>query len=336
MTAPARHIRIRQALLSAAVLCLCCSASAMESPGDAASSKSTLEELLKVQKTVQDMLPQVKPAIINIQLRGGTASGVIVSSDGLIMTAAHVSEEPGKDLRIYLADGKMVWAVSLGLDKTTDAALAKMKDQSHPWPFVPILRDTAQVVAGQWCVALGHPGGLDRKRGLVLRVGKVVKQTANSLQSDCVLMGGDSGGPLLNLRGEVIGIHSQIWQARDQNMHVSMAPFLRSWDQLKGSQVIKVWGTGSGGYLGAATELDAQGKVAVLEVISGSPAEKGGLKVGDLIVAVNGTQMADQDKFAEAIRSRAAGDLITLKIQRSTALRTLEVKLGTRPKEDES
>ena len=119
-------------------------------------------------------------------------------------------------------------------------------------------------------------------------------------------------------------------------MHVSMAPFLRSWDLLKGSEVIKVWATGSGGYLGAATELDAQGKVAVLEVIAGSPAEKGGLKQGDFIIAVNGDRVMDQEKFAEAIRSRAAGDLVTLKVQRSNAERMLEVKLGNRPKEEDS
>jgi serine protease Do len=309
---------------------------ALDGPASRDGGNTTFAELLKVQQTVQNLLPRVKPAVVNIQLAGGTASGVIVSADGLIMTAAHVSEEPGKELRIYLADGKMVRAVSLGLDKTTDAALARMKDQSHPWPYVPFNRDTSQVIAGQWCVALGHPGGLDRKRGLVLRVGKIVKQTANSLQSDCVLMGGDSGGPLLNLQGEVIGIHSQIWKARDQNMHVSMAPFLRSWDLLKGSEVIKVWATGSGGYLGAATELDAQGKVAVLEVIAGSPAEKGGLKQGDFIIAVNGDRVMDQEKFAEAIRSRAAGDLVTLKVQRSNAERMLEVKLGNRPKEEDS
>jgi serine protease Do len=170
---------------------------------------------------------------------------------------------------------------------------------------------------------------------VVLRVGKIIRQTANSLQTDCVLMGGDSGGPLFNLKGEVIGIHSQIWEERDHNMHVSMAPFLRSWDEMKSSLVIRVWGTGSGGYLGAAIDVNAAGKVEVLEVLEGSPAQKAGLIAGDVVEALETQPVSSASQFSNAVRARAAEDEITLKVLRDNAARELRVKLASRPKEDE-
>lgn len=235
-------------------------------------AKTDLATLLGIQKDVQKMLPQTRAALVAIQSGDGTASGVIISPDGLILTAAHVPGAPGKEMRVVLDDGSYTTAKSLGLDTTTDAALARLKDRGKPWPYVSLSREVTKAQPGEWCFALGHPGGYDKSRGAVLRVGKIIKQTANSLHSDCVLMGGDSGGPLFNLAGEVIGIHSQIWEGRDQNVHVSMAPFLRSWEAMRNSQVIKVWGVGAGGYLGVATIMSDDVELAVADVIEGSPA----------------------------------------------------------------
>ena len=159
------------------------------------SPKTDIAELLKIQNDVQKLLPRVRLALVAIQSGDGTASGVIISADGLMLTAAHVPNGPGKDMKVILEDGTVTTAKSLGLDKTTDAALARLKDRGKPWPFVTLSREVAKAQPGEWCFALGHPGGYDKARGLVLRVGKIIKQTANSLHSDCVLMGGDSGGP---------------------------------------------------------------------------------------------------------------------------------------------
>lgn len=295
-----------------------------------------LDGLLKVQQTVQSTLGKVRPAVVAILTHDGTASGVVISEDGLILTAAHVAEEPGRELFVIMEDGKRFRATTLGLDKTTDAALMQLKDKEKKWPFVKVSREVAKTQPGDWCFALGHPGGYDKERGVVLRVGRIVRQTANSLQTDCVLMGGDSGGPLFNMTGEVVGIHSLIWEARDENMHVSMAPFLRAWDDMKSSQVIRVWSTGSGGFLGVATGEGEGGALAVMDVISGSPAEKAGLRSGDIILALNGELMADQPQFSNAVRSRAAGDVVSLRVKSGTEPeRTVEVKLGVKPKEEE-
>ncbi|HRH98945.1 MAG TPA: serine protease, partial [Prosthecobacter sp.] len=147
-------------------------------------SKTDIAALLKVQSEVQKLLPQVRPALVAIQTGGGTASGVIISADGLLLTAAHVPGGPGKDMRIILEDGSVTTAKSLGLDKTTDAALAQLKKREKPWPFVNLSREVVKAQPGEWCFALGHPGGFDKSRGPVLRVGKIIKQTANSLHSD--------------------------------------------------------------------------------------------------------------------------------------------------------
>ena len=294
-----------------------------------------IEDLIRIQTEAQKRLPQVRPALVAIQTGGGTASGVIISPGGLLLTAAHVVDKPGRDIRVVLEDGSVTTAKSLGLDQATDAALAQLKDRGKPWPSVNLSREIAKAQPGEWCFALGHPGGFDKARGAVLRVGKIVKQTANSLHTDCVLMGGDSGGPLFNLAGEVIGIHSQIWENRDQNVHVSMAPFLRSWDAMQASQVIKTWGVGAGGYLGVATRMSDEVELEVADVIDGSPAQKAGVRVGDVILGVNSDAMTDQQQFTAAIKAKAAGDLVTLRLRTAGKERKVPVTLAKRPAEGE-
>ena len=300
-----------------------------------AQEKNDLASLLRIQSEVQKRLPQVRPALVAIQTGGGTASGVIISSSGLLLTAAHVVDKPGRDIRVVLDDGSVTTAKSLGLDEATDAALAQLKDRGKPWPSVNLSREVIKAQPGEWCFALGHPGGFDKARGAVLRVGKIVKQTANSLHTDCVLMGGDSGGPLFNLSGEVIGIHSQIWENRDQNVHVSMAPFLRSWDAMQASQIIKTWGVGAGGYLGVATRMSDEVELEVADVIDGSPAQKAGVRVGDVILGVNSDAMTDQQQFTATIKTKAAGDLVTLRLRTDGKERKVPVTLSKRPAEGE-
>ncbi|MFM7604075.1 MAG: S1C family serine protease, partial [Prosthecobacter sp.] len=298
--------------------------------------QTNLKNFRQVQSQVQRLFPQAKAALVAIQTSGGTASGVIISPSGLLLTAAHVVEKPGREIRVVLHDGTVTMAKSLGVDQATDAALAQLKNLSKPWPSMNLGRDLGKAQPGEWCFALGHPGGFDKARGPVLRVGKIVKQTANSLHSDCVLMGGDSGGPLFNMDGEVIGIHSQIWEERDQNVHVSMAPFLRSWDAMQASQVIRVWGTGAGGYLGVATRMTDQVELEVADVIDGSPALRAGVISGDVILELNGDAMTDQQQFTAAVKAKAAGDVIKLKLRAAGKERQVVVTLTQKPKEEPS
>ena len=300
-----------------------------------ATGRTSLSDLLKVQQSVQTLLPKLRTAVVAIQTHDGTASGVIITEDGLILTAAHVAEKPGREMRVILDDVKVVKATTLGLDKTADAALMQLNDNDVKWPHVKVSRKVTKAQPGVWCIALGHPGGFDKQRGVVLRVGKIVKQTANSLQTDCVLMGGDSGGPLFNLAGEVIGIHSQIWEDRDQNMHVSMAPFFRSWDDLKMSQIIRVWSTGSGGYLGVGLGLSDGIEIKIALIKKSSPASQAGMMQDDVILALDGEKMPSVSQFQNAVRARPAGTQILLQLKRGTETLDLKATLGSQPKEDE-
>ncbi len=294
--------------------------------------EATLDDLLAVQRQVQSVLEQARKAVVALESGGGTASGVIVSPDGLVLTAAHVTNIPGKKVKVTLPGGKTVEAEALGLDSATDAAMLQLPAPAKAWPFAAVNREMRALKLGDWCFALGHPGGWDAARGPVLRVGKLVKISPNMLQSDCVLMGGDSGGGLFNLAGEVIGINSQIWRGRDQNLHVSMAPFLRSWDTMKTGGIVSDWNQGNGAWIGLSTEGSGAGLV-VQAVAPDSPAIKAGLQAGELIVSLNNQKLAAPAEFSQAIQARAAGEIVTLKVRNAQGERVVEVRLGRRPKE---
>ena len=118
---------------------------------------------------MQENYDRVRQAVVAIQCNGGTASGVIVSPNGLVLTAAHVVEKTGHKAKITLSDGKTVEARALGLDTATDAAMIQLPAPAKAWPFVSISREVRDLALGQWCFAVGHPGGWDAARGPVLR-----------------------------------------------------------------------------------------------------------------------------------------------------------------------
>lgn len=301
------------------------------------SESAILTELHEVEASVQKALPHAREATVALHTGTGTASGVIISPEGLILTAAHVAESPGLSIHVLTHDGKQHTAKTLGLDTSTDAALVRLDGFRNDWPHVKLAEGPSICEPGDWCFAMGHPGGFDKNRGEVLRVGKVIKTTANTLHSDCVLMGGDSGGPLFDLDGRIIGIHSLIWEGRDQNVHVSLAPFLRSWDAMLASEVIRTWARGSGAYLGVATRMSDAVEVEIVDVLDDSPATQAGLQIGDVIVAINDEPITDQPQFSELIRGHKAGDEVILRIKRGFPEKptdhAISVKLGDRQEE---
>lgn len=194
------------------------------------------EDLLAIQSAVMNALPAASAATVAIEVTEGSGTGVIVSPDGLILTAAHVSGAPGKKVLVILQDGKHLNAITLGLDSESDAAMLRITDPGT-WPFVEIDK-TESYKLGDWVFALGHSGGFDKERGLVLRPGRIVRIAHQSLQSDCILIGGDSGGPLFDLSGRLIAIHSRVGQQLVVNMHVGVGIFQKKWDSLLKSEFL--------------------------------------------------------------------------------------------------
>jgi serine protease Do len=190
-----------------------------------------------LQTQIQAVVRKVLPAVVGIQIGGSAGSGVIVSEDGIVMTAGHVVVKPGQQVTFFMPDGKAVKGITLGLSAGADAGLMKIT-QPGKWPFVP-LGDSAALKPGMWCLAIGHPLGYHPGRPPVVRIGRILQKSESMIQTDCPLVGGDSGGPLVDLEGKVIGINSRIAGPTDVNLHVPVNIFREMWDQMLKSQAVQ-------------------------------------------------------------------------------------------------
>ena len=157
----------------------------------------------------------------------------------------------------------------------------------------------------------------------MVRVGRVISATSNTLRTDCMLLGGDSGGPLFDLNGVVIGIHSRISNRSDQNFHVSMPAFQAKWEALFDPA------SAVPAFLGVSTEDNEKGAL-VLAVRDGTPADKAGIKEDDIILKVNDKVIKEAVQLTEVIQSFRPGTDVTITILRDGKEKKLEVKLGTR------
>lgn len=290
-------------------------------------------DLETIQKAVQSALPKVRAATVCIEIKEGSGTGVIVSKDGLILTAAHVATGVKKKVTVILEDGTRLKAVTLGLVADKDAAMLKILDEGT-YPFVEIDHDETTHL-GDWVFALGHSGGFDKERGSVVRLGRLVRIANSTFQSDCMLIGGDSGGPLFDLSGKLVGIHSRVGQQLQVNMHVPMTEFIANWDGMMNSEFI-----GEGpyaqkpekgtGFLGIATETRPEGGLRVTKVGEKSPAEEAGIKPGDVLLKFNGTDLEKRDQMKELLNEMSAGDEITLDTERAGKPKTYTLELGER------
>lgn len=208
-----------------------------------ANDPSTLPALKRVEAKSQAVAAKVLPAtvgIINQSLAGGgrmgEGSGVVVSEDGLVLTAGHVMGQPGAELTIIFPDGRRATAKALGANFSRDAGLVKIVDPGK-WPHVE-MGHSEDVRPGTWCMALGHPGGVQRGRTPPIRLGRILVagKRAKFLVSDATVISGDSGGPLFDLEGRVIGIHSNIGFSVNQNQHVPIDVFRSQWNDLLASK----------------------------------------------------------------------------------------------------
>lgn len=291
------------------------------------------KDLEAIQHSLGGVLPKAREATVCIEMGEGSGSGVIVSSDGLVLTAAHVAGGVNKELTVILESGKRLKAESLGLVASTDCAMVRIQDKGS-YPFAEIDRgDSAKL--GDWVFSLGHSGGYDKDRGSVVRLGRLVRIADSTFQSDCTLIGGDSGGPLFDLQGRLIGIHSRVGEVLSQNMHVPMREFLSHWDEMQKGDFV-----GEGpfaakpekgkGFLGLATETEASGGLKVTKVGRESPAEKAGLREGDVLLKLNGKDLKAREDLQNQLKEMSAGDRMVLEMLRKGKPETLTLRLGER------
>ena len=296
-------------------------------------SLGSIEELKererKVKKVVSELMPTVVAVVGNDQ--PATGSGVIINEDGLIMTAGHVTEAAGKELTIIFPDGRSVKGESLGANRTRDAGLARITEEGK-WPFAKI-GDSKKAKLGEWLIAMGHPGGYDLNRSPPIRLGRLISSgSMGMLRTDCTLVGGDSGGPLFNLEGEVIGIHSSIGGSLAENRHVPSSVFKAGWDRMLAGEI---WG--SLGMMAAGVNPDrpmlgvrmndSNGQVTVDKVFPNSPAKRAGIEDGDVILKIDGMAAEQMSDVVDQVSSSSAGDVLEVQIMRNNKEQSFKVKL---------
>jgi serine protease Do len=284
-----------------------------------------VDDLKAIQAHVKKVINKVMPAVVSVRVGMNQGSGVIVTEDGYVITAGHVSGSPDRDCVITFPDGKEVKAKTLGWNKGIDSGMVKITAEGK-YPFCEMGK-SGELKTGSWCIAIGHPGGYKKGRTPPVRVGRILDHGSVLIRTDCTLVGGDSGGPLFDMHGKVIGIHSRILGGITQNIHVPVDTYVETWDRLaKGES----WGGG----LGLATarlgmQADPESKVCkVSKVEAGSAADKAGLKVDDIITGLNGKKINNFDDLRAEIEKRQPGDIITLEVRRGDETLKLEAKLG--------
>ena len=275
------------------------------------------------------------------QGRGGRSagSGFVISADGYVLTNHHVVDG-ADEVKVKLSDRREFTAKVVGSDQQYDVALLKIDAKNLP---VVRLGDSKSLKPGQWVLAIGSPFGLDHSvtAGIVSATGRsnpyADQRYVPFIQTDVAINQGNSGGPLLNTRGEVVGINSQIFSASGGYMGISFAiPIdlaMSAVDQLK--KTGKVSRGQLGVQVGAVDEDAAKGfglpdtrGALVNDVIPGSAAEKAGLERGDVIRSVDGTEIVASSDLPPMIGAMAPGSKVKLGILRDGKPREVGVTLS--------
>jgi serine protease Do len=312
-----------------------------------------------------DVVQRVNPAVVNVEAtsandarrrgrgtgpdaldrgprgdapRRGAGSGFIIDADGSILTNNHVIDAADKII-VKLSDGRTLRARVVGSDPDSDIALIKVDDQ-RGLPVAP-LGDSSALRMGEWVCAIGNPLGYEHSVtvGVVSYVGRKLFDTSldNYIQTDAAINFGNSGGPLINARGEVIGINAAI-SSRASNIGFAVP--------INGASSIlpqlRARGRVSRGYMGVALrDIDADLQESlklpsahgalIQDVTADSPAGRVGLRPYDLVLSFDGTEVTDDDQLSHAIAARAPGATVPLRIFRDGRELTVSVKLSERP-----
>ena len=288
---------------------------------------TTVEELKFMEKHFAEIADKVKQATVNIQVGQSQGSGVVVSSDGYILTAAHVIGRPNQDAKIKFLDSegeeKTIGAETLGSETGVDSGMLKIKDESEDFPYLDIAI-SEELKEGQWVMAIGHPGGIDKERGLVVRIGRIIYATKRVIKTDCTLVGGDSGGPLIDMNGDVIGIHSRIGSKLVDNLHVPADQYAQNWDWLAKGVIINGRPSLGFGVVDDSNEIDT--------VHSKGAADDAGVQVGDLLIKIGSIEVEDKEDINNAIkRLRLWPNMVTeIVVLRDGDEESIELTVGDR------
>lgn len=329
-------------------LILALSAGAAAPAGLSPGAPRDVAELREIERRVRAVVTATGPATVSLHIPAdfradpgasrpsGAGSAVIVTPEGLGLTAAHVIERPGREIRVAFADGTRATARTLGVDHRLDVGLIQMVGDGPdgpggaPWPHAPRAA-AGDAGHGDWVVALGHPGGFEADRPVTARLGRVIRlRPVVGFQTDCALIGGDSGGPLFDLQGRVVGIHTRIGRTARTNVSASIDDIDAAWTGLmNGARVWEVFG--------AVLSAHRDG-VRLHDVDPSGAAARAGLEAGDVLRSLDGVDLADPHAAGRALvflaeqqaEKQAASGAATASVEvwRDEERRSLEVPLG--------
>jgi serine protease Do len=342
-------------LVIALALVGCIGPSSAEQPAlwREAPTASAAPELVRFNQLLADLSDQLKPALVHVRVRRGvaatkddderpggegrrsTGSGFVIDAGGVIVTNAHVIDG-AEWIQVRLSDGRRFNGRVLGQDARVDLALVKIEGASG-LPVLPI-GDSNRLRVGEFVLALGHPFGLEQSVsfGIVSRKGAPLTVAApgfDFIQTDAAINPGNSGGPLVNMAGEVIGVNSMaarngsIGFAIPSNLVKLLVPQLASkgkveWGWL-GVSIAEITDED----LGRLKLSEARG-VLVRGVMPGEPADRGGVKAEDVIVAVDGTQLESPRDLQRVVSSTPIGKRVRVMLLREGQQTEVEVTIG--------
>jgi serine protease Do len=292
-------------------------------PAFTKATPASVADLKAIQQHVEALVARVSPAVVAVEIGNGSGSGVVISPEGYVLSAGHVCGAPNRDVRFTFPDGKTARGKTLGLNRESDIGLMKING-TGPWPCAA-MGDLDDARAGDWVLALGHPGGFDVARSLVVRLGRLIRVTPDTLQSDCTISPGDSGGPLFDMFGRVIGIHSFISSSMTANFHVAVTPCYDGWNLLVTGQT----GTPPRAYAGLIEADDGGCRITAVE--KNGPASKAGLKVGDIVLKVDGRQVLVAASFRHWEAEAKPGETLKMEIKRGEEVLSMNLVLGNPP-----
>jgi S1-C subfamily serine protease len=314
-------------------------------------------------ETIAAIYRNAAPGVVTVTRGNGQGSGFVIDRQGYLLTNAHVVDASGP-ITVSFSNGDRVDAQLVGADQSTDVAVLKVNEPSDALRPIP-LGDSASVQVGDPVVAIGNPFGYDRTitSGIVSAVARQIQSPNgypinNAIQTDAAINHGNSGGPLLNMQGEVIGISSQIADS-GVNANVGVG-FAIPIDLVKSVAAdLRAHGAVQHAYLGVTLQdidpalaaslkdLPAKTGVMIAAVSPSSPAATAGLKAGtrqvvldgqtyvvggDIVTAIDGTPVKSVTDLQSAVQAKRAGDVVTLSVVHNDGTKAdVKVTLGKQP-----
>ncbi len=280
----------------------------------------------------------------------GLGSGFIVSNDGRIITNSHVVD--GADtVEVTLKDGRKLQGRVLGSDSVTDVAVVKVDASNLP---TVKLSNSDQIQPGEWAIAIGNPLGLDSTVtvGIISATGRssgdagIPDKRVDFIQTDAAINPGNSGGPLMNERGEVIGMNTAIRaDAQGIGFAIPINTIQRIADQLatKGKAEHAYLGVQmatltpdvkkqiNDGNSSIGFNVNEESGVLVIKVVSGSPAERAGIRAGDVVRRVNGQEVTTADQLQNIVEASQVGNSLQIDLKRNSQDQNITVQTGAYP-----